>query len=93
MLTSLFIFLTGRPESTRELTDNWLLANAYNSPGRYLLMRKDKDYREDWVIKLEHLDRLDLDKTQTIIFDDRDQVVQNLRAAGWTVFQVCNGTY
>ena len=94
MDTMRFYFLTGRPDSSRELTMGWLYDNTgLICSEESLCMRKDRDHREDWVIKLEHLDRLGLDKSKTIIFDDRDQVVQNLRAAGWVVFQVCNGTY
>lgn len=85
--------LTGRPESSYKDTRLWFELNVSPICSAQTLMRKDGDHREDWVIKLEHLNRLNINKEETIIFDDRDQVVQNLRANGWTVFQVKNGEY
>ena len=87
-------FLTGRPEQSRDKTIEWFAENAKLDVGwRDLFMRKDGDHREDYVVKRELLERMGLDKSKTIIFDDRDQVVQVLRSDGWTVFQVKNGSY
>ena len=97
-LESQVLFLTGRPESSRGITRLWFADHTgYFPQSSDLFMRKDGDHREDWVIKLEHLTRLleseKIQKENTIIFDDRDQVVNALRKNGWTCFQVKKGDY
>ena len=49
------LFLTGRPERTRNVTEIWLKANDVYPRGP-ILMRKDGDYRPSGIVKLELLD-------------------------------------
>ena len=62
-----------------------------------LLMRPDGDYRPDAELKSELFDKL-VDKhglatENTIIFDDRQSVVDMWRARGLTCFQVAKGDF
>jgi len=68
----------------------------YYSGGHYdqiLLMRPDDDYRPDAELKSELFDKLDLVYSDTIIFDDRQSVVDMWRARGLTCFQVAKGDF
>ena len=62
-----------------------------------LLMRPDGDYRPDAELKSELFDKLvdkhGLDTENTIIFDDRQSVVDMWRARGLTCFQVAKGDF
>lgn len=86
------IICTGRSESTRDVTEKWLLDNdiAYTS----LYMRKEGDYRKDSIIKVELLYQIMFDHGRPYIwFDDRQQVVDALRAEGIRVLQVAPGDF
>ena len=75
----------------------------YYSGGHYdqiLLMRPDDDYRPDAELKSELFTKLDLAYSDTaiisdttIIFDDRQSVVDMWRARGLTCFQVTKGDF
>ena len=75
----------------------------YYSGGHYdqiLLMRPDDDYRPDAELKSELFTKLDLVYSDTkiisdttIIFDDRQSVVDMWRARGLTCFQVTKGDF
>ena len=56
-------------------------------------MRPDDDYRPDAELKSELFDKLDLVYSDTIIFDDRQSVVDMWRARGLTCFQVTKGDF
>ena len=62
-----------------------------------LLMRPDGDYRPDAELKSELFDKLvdihGFDIEDTIIFDDRQAVVDMWRARGLTCFQVAKGDF
>ena len=62
-----------------------------------LLMRPDGDYRPDAELKSELFDKLvdihGFDTEDTIIFDDRQSVVDMWRARGLTCFQVAKGDF
>jgi len=62
-----------------------------------LLMRPDGDYRPDAELKSELFDKLvdihGFDTKDTIIFDDRQSVVDMWRARGLTCFQVAEGDF
>ena len=62
-----------------------------------LLMRPDGDYRPDAELKSELFDNLvdihGFDTEDTIIFDDRQSVVDMWRARGLTCFQVAKGDF
>ena len=69
----------------------------YNCWEEILLMRPDGDYRPDAELKSELFDKLvdihGFDTEDTIIFDDRQSVVDMWRARGLTCFQVAKGDF
>lgn len=87
-------FVTGRPERTRKDTQWWLDEYLHLHPDNYrMLMRKDKDYRQDYIVKQEILDKY-IDKSKVLfVLDDRDQVVQMWRRNGLTCLQVADGNF
>lgn len=59
-----------------------------------LLMRKDKDYRQDCIIKKEMLDKLREEGYNPVVaFDDRQQVVDMWRENGLICCQVAPGNF
>lgn len=92
-----FIYVTGRPERSREDTFNWLINNheawALPYPDK-IYMRKDGDYREDYLVKKEILQFIRDDVFEPILaFDDRTQVVKMWREEGIQCLQVADGNY
>lgn len=93
------IFLSGRDESCRELTEAWLSEHfiGYDfGDARWasLYMRPTGDTRKDTVVKLELFDEHVRDAfTVRHVYDDRDQVVKIWRSIGLTVFQVAEGAF
>ena len=69
----------------------------YDCLEEILLMRPDGDYRPDAELKSELFDKLvdihGFDTEDTIIFDDRQSVVDMWRARGLTCFQVAKGDF
>jgi phosphoglycolate phosphatase-like HAD superfamily hydrolase len=89
-------FLTGRPESIRAQTRDWLVKHCRGAAGSDLLMRPSGDHRPDYVVKRELLAQLrGLYPSLPIlgVFEDRRQVVAMYRAQGLRVFQVADGNY
>ena len=88
------IFCTGRPERCRVDTEWWLETKTnVPSDGYKLLMRKDGDFRADYVVKQEILDA-HIDKDRVLfVLDDRQQVVDMWRRNGLTCFQVAEGNF
>ena len=92
------IFLTGRNELARNVTQEWLQANnLWNYDD--LIMRPLEDYRQDSVVKLEMLNdyirtNLNDDKEAIgFILEDRATVVKSFRDAGFKVLQVAEGDF
>jgi len=86
------ILCTGRHESLRELTLDWL--ERYDIYFDELYMRVDNDFRPGLIIKQELLARICADGFKPImVFDDRDVVVAMWRAAGLRCFQVAPGNF
>jgi hypothetical protein len=89
------IFCSGRPERCREDTIWWLREECrlWHPPAMQLLMRKDGDYRADYIVKQEILDA-HIDKDRVLfVLDDRQQVVDMWRRNGMTCFQVAEGNF
>ena len=86
------IIVTGRDESCRELTEEWL--DFYDIPYSEMFMRKADDYRKDSIIKKEIYDN-DIFPRYNVLFvyDDRNQVVEMWRGLGVKVFQVELGNF
>lgn len=87
-------FVTGRPERIRKDTEWWLAEYLHLYPEHYqMFMRKDRDYRQDYLVKQDILDK-HIDKSKVwVVLDDRDQVVQMWRRNGLTCLQVAEGNF
>lgn len=85
------IILTGRDESCRELTTEWL--NFYDIPFDEMYMRPENDYRKDNVVKKEIYDNELKNYNVLFVYDDRNQVVDMWRGLGVKVFQVEPGNF
>jgi hypothetical protein len=102
-LNTKFIYVTGRPERSREDTMIWLTkphnlgtdGSYWNLPyPKILYMRQEGDYREDCLVKKEILQRIREDGFEPILaFDDRTQVVKMWREEGIQCLQVADGNY
>lgn len=77
------LYLTGRPERTRRLTERWLARHGL--PAAPLVMRPDDDHRPARWMKREVLRRLAADRDVVSVLDDDPAVVAVLRADGWPV--------
>lgn len=97
-----FLFVTGRMEKYRRVTEFWLFDRAmemvqtapvYNNthrPGRHLFMRADNDFRSDTEVKLEIYNKHIKDYYDVLFaLDDRPSVCRMWREQGITVLQ-CN---
>lgn len=90
------VYSTGRGDTFRALTVAWL--HKYLLPEGPLLMRRQGDHREDYVVKGELLDVIlgtfkATEKGLGGAFEDRQQVVDMYRARGVKVFQVAKGNF
>jgi len=74
------LYLTGRPERSRDLTARWLL--THDLPAGVLLMRPDRDHRPARLFKGESVRSLAATREIGIVVDDDPQVVELLSAAG-----------
>lgn len=91
------VICTGREEAYRDVTETWLRNNIPNGcsyPDK-IYMRPEKDYRSDAIIKSELLDQMtkELGGNPEFWFDDRNQVVDAIRARGIRVLQVAPGDF
>jgi phosphoglycolate phosphatase-like HAD superfamily hydrolase len=78
------VYLTGRPERTREPTVDWL--RRHRLPPGELVMRPAGDRRPARVTKPQLLARLARDgRTVAVVVDDDPQVCAALQDAGWPV--------
>ena len=85
-------YVTGRSESIREYTIEWLTRNhLWLEPQTHLFMRPAEDFRTDEEVKPELVKKLPY--PVTAIFEDRTRVVQKWRELGYTCLQVCDGNY
>lgn len=86
------IICSGRTDGCQELTEQWL--KKYNIPYDKLFMRQTGDNRKDSIIKREiYLGAIIPHYNIWCIFDDRDQVCDELRSMGLKVFQVEEGNF
>lgn len=85
------IFVTGRPESHRDETQDWLMKHRLIP--NYLFMRPVKDYRSDVEIKSEIIDKYIMNAPVLFIVDDRDAVVEMWRERGYKCLQCQKGDY
>jgi hypothetical protein len=77
------VFLTGRPERLRAVTETWL--ERHGIGGHRVLMRRHGDFRPARVAKADELRRLARGREVAIVLDDDPEVCDALRVAGWPV--------
>lgn len=77
------VYLTGRPERNRRLTQAWLARHGL--PTGPLYMRPDGDRRPARIVKREVLRELARTRTVASVLDDDPAVVRVLAADGWPV--------
>lgn len=77
------VYLSGRPERLRELTQTWLDGHAL--PTGALMLRPDRDRRPARLLKLDLLARLAAHGEIAFVVDDDAEVCRALRGAGLTV--------
>lgn len=86
------VFLSGRPDSHKDLTVSWLDRYFWDYDGPF--MRRTGDERKDFIIKQELFDGYIRNSYNVVgVFDDRNQVVRMWRKLGLTVFQVADGDF
>jgi len=86
------IICTGREDTYRDVTEKWL--NDHQIPFDRVFMRRAKDYRTDSIVKTELLDQIRQWHGDPFLWiDDRNQVVDAIRAAGVRVLQVAPGDF
>jgi phosphoglycolate phosphatase-like HAD superfamily hydrolase len=75
------VWLTGRPERLRTVTQRWLVAQGL--PAGELVMRPERDYRPARRYKVEALRAL-ADRDIVVFVDDDPDVIRAAAAAGFT---------
>lgn len=86
------IFLTGRPDSAREATENWL-KKYFNAPYT-LLMRDSSDYSHGYDAKKKIYEDYIKGKYNVLcVFEDSNKCVDMWREQGLLTLQVQNGDY
>ena len=91
----LFLF-SGRPETHRKETEDWLLkhARSYFQKAEALLMRGEGDYRADTIVKKEMLRNIQAQGYDVrLVVDDRPSVVEMWKAEGLTVLAHDSGEW
>lgn len=90
------IFLTARPERTREVTKQWLHEKIgvfeEEMDELHLLMRPDGERKDDTILKPEMLDKLGKENV-ICVFEDRNRIIKALRAAGYIAIHVADGDF
>jgi hypothetical protein len=75
----LIIIFTARPESNREITEGWLIEK--DIPYHKVMMRKNGDYRPDYIVKEEMLMEVmtEFDYSPMFALDDKHEVLEMFR--------------
>lgn len=79
------VYLTGRPERTRRITEQWLKDNGF--PAGKVYMRGNTDRRPSMLMKLSRLKRLAEQRPVAILVDDDLSVIKAAEKAGYTVMR------
>lgn len=86
------IIVTARSDDHEDTTRNWL--QRHNVKHDFIYFRKDKDYRDDSIVKSEILDIiLEHGHEPVMVFDDRNKVVNMWRERGLQCLQVAPGDF
>lgn len=87
----IYIF-TAREEMWRPQTQEFL--EKFKIPYDAIIMRKNKDFRKDSIVKRELYETYIKDQYNVFcVLDDRDQVVRMWRDMGVTCLQVADGKF
>jgi predicted kinase len=90
--TAAIVLMSGRDESCRELTEQWL--SKYDVPHQALFMRPAGDSRRDSIVKREWFEAQVAGRWAVRgVIDDRLQVVEMWRALGLMCAQVAPGNF
>lgn len=88
------VFCSGREDSSREATEQWLDLHVNRTDDEPLFMRAADDKRRDSIVKRELFDtHIRHNYDVRYVLDDRNQVVEMWRALGLTCFQVAEGDF
>ena len=89
------IFCTGRRESSRRKTHDWIKNHVKWDVGKgRLLMRKDGDLRPDAIVKPELIREAGIDFNEAaFVIEDRNRVVAEWRRLGLTCLQPFEGNF
>jgi len=88
------ILLTGRRESVRFQTEEWILGQGIHVGDLLLLMQKDGDFRHDTIVKPELLKEAGISLSDIdLVFEDRNSMVKFWRDNGVTCAQVAEGNF
>lgn len=79
------VFLTGRPETLREDTEQWLA--KFGIGGSRLRMRSANDRRPAAQFKLQEAQRLSATRIIGIVIDDDADVIEAMKAQGFPTLQ------
>ena len=80
------VFVTGRPNNYRSVTEKWLKDNDIQYDALY--MRPQGDFRPDTVVKQEIID-LYLDKNKIVMWlDDSPQIIEQVRKNGINTLKI-----
>ena len=92
--TNKIVLCTGREDVYAAETWRWLDYNDLAHLIHDIYMRPTKDYRSDAIVKVELLGKITEDHGRPWLwFDDRQQVVDAVRAQGIRVLQVAEGNF
>lgn len=85
------LIVTGRPETYRKITEQWLIWNRVEYDNLY--MRSENDCRSDVDVKREILQKIREQYDVSFVFDDRTSVVKMWREEGLVCFQCFDHDY
>ena len=83
--------LTGRNEKYRAITLLWLNNNDFDVRDRRLIMRPDRDYRHDTIVK--PMLATPFLKDIEMVFEDRKSMADKWRELGVTCLHVAEGNF
>ena len=89
--TQLIKIVTGRRESVRQKTLDWLESNGIYVKSENLHMRKNGDFRHDTIVKPELIQPFASEIE--CIFEDRKSMVDKWREMGYCCLQVADGDF
>ena len=89
------LLTTGRPQRYKNETANWLIEHGVDLDfDKKLFMRKNDDKRPDEIIKQDIMKEIiKLGFIPTLVFEDRQSVVDMWRSHGIRVAQVAHGNF